>query len=295
MLLWLWSSGCTLAIDPSRPQCRSRTDCEQRGPAFENALCVAQKCVPPECSDHDGCPVGQTCQEGSCEGEPHPDWTCVGMPPEAQGSVTLYVPTNNVLAQGLPFLEAEVCTTTDSLCETPLKRIQADEEGVFTVEIDANFPGYLKPDLSAYDGVMPAIYFLSEPPVDGIVLEPFLLPTEAQFQALFADNDVPILADRGHVMINVVDCHGELAPGVYFESRRADDKTVPFYSSNAPSRDLTETQEPFGHGGFANFPTGTSTVYMHLRATGQLLGKASVVVRPGTLSLINFELAGYLD
>lgn len=290
LLVALVSLGCSLTLDPQRPQCTADADCAARGSAFESSVCVEGYCEQPECTTTEDCPIGASCSDGSCEGEADSAWTCVGQSEDLTSEqVSFRVPLTDIIYRPMPDITVDVCIISDSVCDTPIDTLVSDEEGLVELTLDRDFDGYLKPRLTDEE-LQPTLYFLPDPLVHDITLEPFLIVTSALLDDLLRSNGVPEDSSRGHIMVTVVDCQGELAPGVYLEAARADVRSLPFYSNLTPTTDLSETQEGYGIGGFANFPAGTATLDLKLTTTSQTIGRMSLFVRAGVFSQANFNL-----
>ena len=306
------SSGCSLLIEADRPQCETNLTCQQRGFARSECVdgyckriahpdcerrddceseeaCLEGRCQPlgTECKTSDDCEIGKRCEGGYCMGEAAPEWACLQGTPSADESdspVRVSVPTLwaldfNVI---LTDVRANLCATADKDCSSPLQEdIATNDEGVFEVELPAQFAGYLEIDQEPYG---PTLYFFPAERTDGIVLPQVLILPAAVGRGILGD--LIDIADptRGHAMVTALDCLGERPPGLVASASAADAKTVPYFVTDTPVRDLTETVEGRGIAGFANLPVGPTVIDVSLKRTGQVLLQGTGLVRPDIMT-----------
>jgi hypothetical protein len=242
-------------------QCTLDTDCRKLGPEYVDGRCVAAQC------------------------RPNPRWRCERPAPAATTEtkkLTILVRHSLSLAP-LVGIRAQVCQKLDLQCMTPLDTVTTQADGILTLNVPANFSGYLKVDDAQY---FPALYFLPAAlPADG-VLQPFpLLSAGLIIDALAFTLGTGIDARRGHMMLISEDCMGMALPGVTFKSPQQDTRTVQFYvRDQLPSTSAEQTAE-IGNGGYLNFPAGTAVIELKQVATGMKLNTVSVVVRAGYISV----------
>lgn len=310
------SSGCSLLIEVGQPQCETTLTCEQQGflqsecidglcerianstcdnrDACEGEeVCLDGHCQPfgTECKASDGCAIGQRCEDGYCMGEAAPEWACLRDTPsldESDSPVRVSVPTLWVLdfTVRLTDLHARLCATVDKGCSSPLQEeIATNDEGVFEVELPPQFAGYLEIDQEQY---APTLYFFPTNRWDGAVLpQVLILPTAVGRNVL---GDLIDIADpsRGHAMVTALDCLGQRAPGIVASASTADTKTVPYFVTDTPVRNLTETVKGRGIAGFANLPVGPTIIAISLKSTGQTLLQGTALVRPDIMTQMSF-------
>jgi len=282
-------AGSGACSGPECPECSVDADCERRG--VVGGTCVSAKCRPaPQCQADGDCLMrgpeymGGKCTERQCV--PNPRFRCA--PPTAATTSetrTLKVLVRDSLSLSpISNLHVVACAKLDLTCSQPVKDGMTGRDGYLTIELPANFAGYLQQ--SERREYSPAMYFL--PPVfpeDG-VLQPFpLLGSGVIIDALAAALGAGLDPMRGHMMLISEDCAGTPLAGVSFTSTQRDAKTVQFYVRDLlPSTTAMDTAE-VGNGGFLNFPSGTAVINVAQTKPALELATVSVVVRAGYISV----------
>ncbi len=270
-------------------ECSTNTDCEQRG--MVGGICADGKCWPaaPECSMDVDCAsrgaeyVGGRCLSSHCR--PNPRWRCeppASAPQSAMKQLRILV-RDSISLSPLPNIAAVVCQKLDLPCSAPVTDTRTGADGYLTLNLPANFAGYLKVEQAGYQ---PAMYFM--PPVfpDNGELQPFpLLSSGVIVDALAFALGAGIDARRGHMMLIAEDCQGLPLPGVRFSSPQKDATTVQFYVRDLlPSTSAMETAE-IGNGGYLNFPAGTAVLTLTKADNALKLTTVSVHVRPNFITV----------
>lgn len=228
--------------------------------------------------------MGGKCAATQCV--PNPRWRCDA----PNVSTTSETKTLKVLVRDSLSLSAVsnvhvvACQKLDLTCSQPAKDATTGSDGYLTIELPANFAGYLQQ--SERRDYSPSMYFLPQVfPADGM-LEPFpLLGSGVIIDALAAALGAGIDSKRGNLMLIAEDCMGMPLSGVTFTSPQRDMQTVQFYVRDLlPSTTAMDTAE-VGNGGFLNFPAGTAVINLAQPKMNLDLATVSIVVRAGYISV----------
>jgi hypothetical protein len=113
-----------------------------------------------------------------------------------------------------------------------------------------------------------------------------LSPTDFDLLATLA-GDTPD-PTRGTAIVLVVDCRGDGAGGVRFETPNADSGTLQFYLINqAPALPPTATAtDNDGFGGFFNLPESSAVVRAFRDEDDVFIGESSFQILAGTISYV---------
>ncbi len=275
--------ACSVVVDFDETQCRSDSDCRDRGGGFENAICVEGYCeAKPECEDDKDCD-GDACVANVCVDR----WACVDEQSSSSTDemVTIVTHVSVLFSEtelvGAPF---KLCSATDPECDNPSQLLSTDDNGNLTFTVSADFHGYLEAEI---DGIFKQLDFLPQPLHPGIQIAPILLQPVMAAEGLAAAIGTAPDPDRGHILFNATSCLGA-APGLRLHASRVDDKCVSFYvSDRVPVADLDATVED-GDGGYLNFPVGNATLEVRTAKTDEPLVTFSFVVRKDTITTLNF-------
>jgi hypothetical protein len=113
-----------------------------------------------------------------------------------------------------------------------------------------------------------------------------LRPSEYEALAAIALNEAD--PERGTAIILAVDCQGESASGVRFESANADSESSAFYLINqAPTIPPTATAtDADGFGGFFNLPPSAAVARSFRAVDDVFVGESSFQVLASTISYV---------
>lgn len=271
------------------PECVTDSDCS--APQAGGAACVDGACwLPkPECTTDEECAesgpeyLGGRCLELECR--PNPRWRCEAPNlPDVTQPITLHVLVRDSLSLApLSGIRATACQKLDLQCAEPVTEVVTDADGQLHFTVPSGFSGYLQIDTLLY---LPAVYFIPAAMPEGGELQPFpLLPAGIISDGLALALGTGLDPQRGQMILIAEDCYGEPVQGVAFSSSQKDEQTVQFYVRDLlPSTEATVTGE-VGNGGFLNFPAGTAVIEISRPEDGLMLTTASVLVRPGYISV----------
>lgn len=264
--------GCTVLLAPGEVQCDSAADCAARG--FPEAVCVEQLCVEPPAAD--------------------PVWGCLGHVVEPVPDKTKTVAFTMHLAfatDGTSVTKAtiDVCDKLDLNCtgKNPAypKGLSPGSDGLVKLNVIEGFDGFVRiqnPDLMA-SRIYVGRPIVTPPKVKEIRL---LRPQEYAYLANLADKTVDLT--RGTAILLALDCRGEAARGIHFESKNADAKSAEFYLVNqspATPPAVTATDVD-GFGGFLNLPPSSAVARAFLSAGHVYVGESSFQVLANTISYV---------
>lgn len=281
--LWVVAlTSCSVALSGDEVQCESTSDCEARG--FTDAICEDSVCVETEVVD--------------------PTWGCLGNvvepPPDTSQSITMTLRLAYA-AGGGPVTDAvvDVCARLDVACtgastaEFP-KGIAPDATGVFSATVRQGFDGYMR--VTGTKGV----------PADDVmdtrvyVGRPLIVPPKVEEVRLLKPNEYEALsaavaqkaADplRGTMIGLAVDCQGDAAAGVRFESSspNVDEDSEPFYliGQGPVKPPAAEATDKDGFGGFFNVEEGAVVLRAVRAADDTYIGESNVQILPYTISFV---------
>jgi len=280
--------SCTVIVDPARQQCETHDDCKSvsvRGNDIAlkcSDIGVCEEAVP--CSTSADCPLGLLCTGEICAKE-DPVWGCAGQRVAVEESGRIILPLVYLTGAPAVGVKASLCGALDSECETEVDSITTGDKGLVLMEVPGGFRGYVK---ITGDNILPSLYYLPELQGAELSLPPYFLPSSDNADAL--DETLGIVAnpDTGAIVVQVQDCLGNFAGGVQY-SYVADEKhadVAGYYYAGSPVTDLMATVDEVGIGGFANFPSGASTVTATLLETEQTVATLSLQVRADTITYV---------
>lgn len=198
-LLGIWTaSGCSLMADADRVQCSTHKDCTDRGAAFAGSVCIDSYC------------------------QPDPKWACVDSPtkPEPQAEVSGVLEVGDLLT-GAPAagVHATLFRQFDFQFSQPLSSGDTGLDGRVTLLVPAEFVGFVF--LEKYGAIAPTLVYLNTPVTAGAGLGKALVGTVDDSAGLVAMLGGVAQADRGIVLIQVLDCTGQGAAGYSQVSRES--------------------------------------------------------------------------
>jgi hypothetical protein len=273
-------TSCSVALSGDDVQCTSDADCEARG--FANATCEASACIATD--------------------EVDPIWGCVGEVDEPTPDTSNRITVSLRLAYaagGGPVTDAvvDVCARLDIGCtgadsdEFP-KGIAPDANGVFTASVREGFDGYMRVTGTIGDpaeDVMDTRVYVGRPLFVAPKVEEVRLLLPNEYEALSAAI-AQTAADptRGTMIGLAVDCQGDAAAGVRFETPNADGESEEFYliGQGPVKPPAAENTDKDGFGGFFNVEPG-AVVLRAIRAEDDTyIGESSLQVLPYTISFV---------
>ncbi len=271
--LALFAQGCNLVVAGDDAQCSVDDDCTARG--FQDAACVEQVCVSTVSSD--------------------PVWGCLdNLDVETPDpSKTISFDIDLVYAVGGAAVSmstvVDVCDKLDLNCEanTPgLPRgLNPDGNGNVDITVPEGFDGFVQ--VTGPNLVDSRVYVgrpLFEPPsVEAVQL---LSPSDFDLLATLAGD--PPDPMRGTSIVLAIDCSGDGAGGIRFESNNADADTTAFYLVNQQpvTPPTTTSTDGDGFGGFFNMPVGPAVVRGIREDDDRYIGESSFQILAETISYV---------
>jgi hypothetical protein len=261
------TSACSLYVNAERVQCKTDTDCSERGPAF----------------------AGSTCRDSLCQPVIDETWTCLDQPASNDSSsttTTVHVNLNveDLLSEKpLSGLSLTLCAKLDATCSQPIAQYTSNDSGQIDVVMKAGFDGYLQAEGS---GIYPTLIF---PPNTSRQRASSTLPIvpASFFGTMFRGIDVTSIgADRSVILTTALDCLGRPAPGMILSGQPTDDSTVPYVIQDGlPSRTAPTTDDT-GTGGFVNIKEGSAFITSTIASSNRVAGTVAVQTRSGYLSMV---------
>ncbi len=296
--------ACTLLLDATSDggQCKVTSECAARGSglACVNGLCV--RANGGDAGAGDGSAQGSDAADASAN-DAGP-WDCLGnvhwSPQENETTIQW---TNKFLyltsRAAVPNLPVRACGGFDTTCATPLQGATTGADGLVTIGVPKFFSGYLEISAPAPDagadaapGATPYPSIVYPIPNQGASFDtsttvPALVVAPAELGGIAQALSASVAPGFGHVFGATFDCALGRAAGIVIRADTvAPGKTFTYYigSNLLPSATQTETSVR-GSAGFVNLPPGFVTISYSLAATGQTVGRATVLVRPDTVTL----------
>jgi hypothetical protein len=291
-------AACTVLVPANEVQCTTSADCSARGPAFANAVCVANVCRAQGPNPGDA-GMGTFDERWGClaQGAAPSDPT-----QQVEVQVTVYDAfqpysfggstdggTDLQLLSYVPQTGATIaaCNPLDPTCVVPEVPAQTnDDAGAVTMTLPGSFTGFYvveKPDYVT-SIFYPAARLLAGEPHVGY---PVSMVSQANYSLLqqafgvTANSDT----DAGPGLLTVVqyDCHDRRVPGVVVTTNPPGEATV-YTNNNIPEKGRTETSGE-GLAAILNVPAGSVTVAATL-ADGGVVSTANIAVRSGRFTLV---------
>lgn len=221
---------------------------------------------------------------------PGTDWSCLGRAGTAP--IPLAIGQGRIVysVQALDFttrqpsrgLMARACALADVQCAEPVSPwLPTDDQGWIDITLSQGFVGYLE---FQGEGRAPATFYLGEPLNESTTLNyPIYAIAQEGLIALAGILGITLDPQLGLVALRTFDCGGVTAPNVAFAKSGAGERW--YIADGLPTVTATTTGSD-GYGGFANVPPGVASVDA-LAPTGvSVSGARSMVVRPGSFSLL---------
>jgi hypothetical protein len=268
-------SACSLLLQTDSAQCATNADCHARGAAFANAVCIADACesASADAGVDASSPLGCL---GSVKAPPTPPASTIAITMAFFDEVSPATPLSGIAVQA--------CSKLDVTCTNPITGVvTSDAEGDATLQVAAGFDGYLQINGPS---TVPALWYFSPFPVkDGTFNVGLLSP--ASFQDIASAVGTTIDPDAGHAFDFALDCtatYGTFVAGMSFASNETTSETRGFYLVNGLPNTTATATDISGIGGFANLPTGVSTITATVAASSERSGSVSVLIRPGVIT-----------
>jgi hypothetical protein len=218
-----------------------------------------------------------------------PLWGCLDQPPAtASGPLNLSVHVQKISDQS-PVADAEVtvCRMLDPSCTAPLGHSITDAKGDAHFELPNRFRAFVRVTQSEPPSpeqqLVPLYYYLG-PFLDGDASVTLQAMTMTLLQQLSFVVQVPMLTERGMVLVNALNCESKAAAGVAIRADAADDLAQPFFVVGGIPNTSRNDTDPTGYGGFFNLREGLTSLTGEIVATGRTYGTTTVQVRPGTIT-----------
>jgi hypothetical protein len=281
-------------VDADRVQCSTNADCTNRGDQFANTECVASVCValettPDASVDHpSGHPDAGGGSGGGDAGGGIDDsvWTCLDRPPPvvtAPGPFHVTFQLSNPLAPTeIPAgVAVQLCRKLDPECTDPLATTMSDDKGALAFDVDKAFTGFA---LFTHKTYMTGLYFFNPPVNNDLEAVAVQLFTPSTVGTLVGLLHTTQQADRGIMLLNVVNCNGANAPGVQFESDGPLLGAIPFYSQGGIPNSLATVTDTAGYAGYVNASPGSFGVKGVVVGTKREVPLISLFVRAGAIT-----------
>lgn len=293
-------AACSLTLDANAPQCSTTADCVGRGAAFAEAICVDSRCAakPPVTTPSIDAGATEAADELSgpfrCVG--HVTWPAATSEPLIDHEVFV----QGISGKGVAGLTVKSCGAVDVDCASPISTVQTDATGAASIPITKGFAGYLHlgPPPASFPALSPTIYAYVFPPGAAPGVTSHVCPTCApevstpvvstlEIGALASFLGISLDTSRGMLFLTALDCDNRPHAGIQVSLEQADGKVKRFYLQDGlPNAKLTETSVT-GSAGFGNVPAGVVSVTLRLGKTGTLIGRRTVLVRAGTLTIMH--------
>lgn len=264
--------SCSLALSPGEDQCETDADCEARG--FSGATCVDRVC------------------EDAAEDDPI--WGCLGnvTEPLPDTSKTVELSVRLLYATGeQPVKDAvvDVCDNLDVDCSSDdpkfPKGLSPDADGYVKVSVVQGFDGFVRiTDPTIVDSRV----YVGRPIVEPPKVKAVRLLKPSEVEALAAVAQSPVDHTRGTAIILAVDCQGDAASGVSFQSPNADGDSKEFYligqaPTTPPNATFTDVD---GFGGFFNVAPGAAVARSFRASDDAYIGESSFLILADTISYV---------
>ena len=208
------------------------------------------------------------------------------------------------LADGMPTSDGiiRICSLTDVSCATPRPVLGGDAaapdgggtgwvalppSAELTATVEDAFVGAVEFQSAKYVPMLDMIAAIFEPVTSYTITA--VTAAEIQTAASLAAGRSGAYdpKTRGTVFAIVRDCNRIELAGMRFDITMKDSAAFGFYfQGGLPSASATQTENS-GRGGFANLLPGFYTVTATDTATGKLHGNAAIIVRVGTITIVN--------
>ncbi len=271
----------------SNTECVALTACRRSAPDPGGwSACAAEHVPGVDAFSGGGSCLRQSCTE-ACGAGAH--WACVGdtwgwpPPPARELEATIVLEEVGTTAR-IPGATVKACRNLDPTCTTGEQaRGVTDSEGTVVLSLPTLLASVRVPWDGYFDvsgpGLHPDLRYLGTPlSVDGDASLGTL--TEAVFELQSTGLDVD--PAMGVITVDALDCLFFFAPGVSIEVEPASPRTFYAYLRDGLTVDTTLTATTRDAVGIAvNVPPGTITVTGRLAATGRVIARREVFVRPG--------------
>ncbi len=268
-------AGCTVVLSPDEGQCEVDADCADRG--FAGATCVEG-----------------VCSGGGAGGGADAVWGCLGNVVEPEPDLTKTVELSVRLAfasGGEPVTGGTVdfCDKLDIDCtgmspDFP-KGLAADAQGMVKAAVRQGFDGFVRIE---HPEIVDSRIYVGRPIVEVPKVKEVQLLRPGEYSALANLAQGEVDPTRGTAILLVVDCKGDAASGVRFETPNADAQSLPFYLVNqAPTVPPTATAtDADGFGGFFNLAVNNAVARAFRASDNVYVGESSFQVVANTISYV---------
>jgi hypothetical protein len=273
-LLW-GTQACTVILSPGEAQCETDADCAARG--FDGAACVDAVCVG-----------------GDGVGGADTVWGCLGnvVEPVADTSKSVELSVRLAFASDSSPLTSgtvDFCDKLDINCTGDSanfpKGLSPNADGVVTVSVKQGFDGFVR---ITDPEIVDSRVYVGRPIVEVPKVKEIQLLRPNEYAALAGIAQGMVDETRGTAILLAIDCKGDSASGVRFESPNADDDSIAFYLINqAPTIPPTATETDVdGFGGFFNLPVSAAVARSFRAVDDAFVGESSFQVVANTISYV---------
>jgi len=272
----LWgAAACTVVLEPGEAQCESDADCSAR--RFDGAACVDQVCVHSEGGG--GADTVWGCLGNVVEPVPDPSQT-------VELSVRLaFASDSSALTTGT----VDFCDKLDINCtgDSPdfPKGLSPNSTGMVTVDVKQGFDGFVR---ITDPEIVDSRVYVGRPIVEVPKVKEIQLLRPNEYAALAGIAQGMVDETRGTAILLAIDCKGDSASGVRFETPNADGDSIAFYLINqAPTIPPTATETDVdGFGGFFNLPVSAAVARSFRAEDDVFVGESSFQVVANTISYV---------
>jgi hypothetical protein len=294
--------SCSLGLDADRLQCDADADCARRG--FGDALCEQGLCSPRSELD-DGLLSPARALDPPAAGEPvrlpegarssaapaSDERKLSGLLPAAVVRYELRIELPRRSDLDLADLDLRLCRLQDEVCDDGMSAVPVpDATGLLTLELDANFRGYLE---IAAPALVPTLAALPLPYAPGVEPATYRLLEPRDFELLLWRGELPRDAEQGFAIALVHDAAGARTSGGELslgETTAGDtEDAVAYYFRDGIPTPAAQSTDEQGAGGWSQLPSGVFSAQARHEASGASLGAAEFRSRPGHVSIVPLQ------
>jgi hypothetical protein len=188
-----------------------------------------------------------------------------------------------VKQQPLAGIGGRLCRKLDVSCTDALSGVvTSDAQGAMVFDVPSAFDGYVRFESA---DISPTLYFFNPPVAQDLsnVSVSLASPTTVGLLALQAGAQQS--AERGLILISVLDCAGAPAGGIQLSAAPTDTQVVPFYAQQGLPSGSARATDSSGYGGFLNVAPGSVTFSASLASTRRAMDQLTVLVQPNTATV----------
>ena len=228
---------------------------------------------------------------GAADNPAAADWSCLGAAPAAPpaitgtGQVRYSVGLRSMLGLPITDLLVRACAPADLECASPLSEVRGlNPEGRLEVAVPVGFAGFLEIEPEGH--ARSVLHMRQAVFHDTVDLEPILAIPAAAVAQLAGLLNIELIPDLSLMLVSVVDCRGQRAPGVTLANNVGGKE---FYLANGLPNVMVDTTDFEGLGGFVNVPLRLVEVSATVEADGRAIGSRSILPRAGWIMGLNIR------